>query len=67
MLHLVSYLLKQIDEDLLGDKLDYKNIDTQYKEMFIAGIKRGVERGLLDTRMANFDLKRLSISTRAFT
>ncbi len=55
-------VLAQVNEDLLGDKLDYKNIDTQYKEMFIAGIKRGVERGLLDTRMANFDLARLSSS-----
>lgn len=55
-------VLAQINEDLLGDKLDYKNIDTQYKEMFISGIKRGVERGLLDTRMANFDLARLSSS-----
>ncbi len=53
-------ILAQVNEDLLGDKLDYKNIDTQYKEMFISGIKRGVERGLLDTRMANFDLERLS-------
>ncbi|MEN9552285.1 MAG: hypothetical protein RI935_662 [Candidatus Parcubacteria bacterium] len=53
-------ILAQINDDLLGDKLDYKNIDTQYKEMFVAGIKRGVERGLLDTRMANFDMKRLS-------
>ncbi len=53
-------ILAQINEDLLGDKLDYKNIDTQYKEMFISGIKRGLERGLLDTRMANFDMKRLS-------
>ncbi len=53
-------ILAQINEDLLGDKLDYKNIDAQYKEMFISGIKRGVERGLLDTRMANFDLSRLS-------
>lgn len=53
-------VLAQINEDLLGDKLDYKNIDTQYKEMFLAGIKKGVERGLLDARMENFDLKRLS-------
>jgi ribonucleoside-diphosphate reductase alpha chain len=53
-------VLAQINEDLMGDKLDYKNIDAQYKEMFIAGIKRGVDRGLLDTRMANFDMKRLA-------
>lgn len=55
-------VLGQINEDLLGDNLDYKNIDVQYKEMFLSGIKRGVDRGLLDTRMGNFDLKRLSES-----
>lgn len=53
-------ILAQINEDLLGETLDYKNIDTQYKECFESGIKRGVERGMLDVRMMNFDFTRLS-------
>jgi ribonucleoside-diphosphate reductase alpha chain len=55
-------ILAQINEDLLGDTLDYKNIDAQYKECFAVGIKTGIERGLLDVRMANFDMKRLADS-----
>jgi ribonucleoside-diphosphate reductase alpha chain len=53
-------VLGQINEDLLDGSLDYSKIDTQYKEVFISGIKKGVERGLLDDRMINFDLDRLS-------
>jgi ribonucleoside-diphosphate reductase alpha chain len=53
-------ILAQIDEDLLGDALNYQAIDVQYQDAFINGIKKGVERGLLDTRMGNFDLSRLA-------
>jgi len=53
-------ILAQINEDLLGETLDYTKIDEQYKETFIAGIKKGVATGLLDARMANFDLNRLA-------
>jgi ribonucleoside-diphosphate reductase alpha chain len=53
-------ILAQINEDLLGDKLDYTNIDTQYKAMFAESIATGVAKGLLDARMADFDLARLS-------
>lgn len=53
-------ILAQINQDLLGDKLNYATIDTQYQELFTASIKKGVERGLLDARMADFDLPRLS-------
>lgn len=53
-------ILAQINEDLLGDKLDYSAIDTQYKECFLTSIKKGVERGILDSRLLNFDLPRLS-------
>ncbi len=53
-------ILAQINEDLLGDTLDYKDIDTQYKEAFVVGIKKGVEKKLLDVRMTNFDLAKLS-------
>ncbi|MEZ0209233.1 MAG: ribonucleoside-diphosphate reductase subunit alpha [Candidatus Paceibacterota bacterium] len=53
-------VLHSINEDLMGDALDYTKLDEQYKQMFIAGIGKGVERGLLDERMKNFDLNRLS-------
>lgn len=53
-------ILTQINEDLLGDHINYTTLDTQYKEAFVNGIAKGVEKGLLDTRMANFDLKKLS-------
>lgn len=53
-------VLHTINEDLMGDALDYSRIDEQYKEMFIAGINKGVDRGLLDQRMKNFDLNRLA-------
>ena len=53
-------VLGQINEDLLDGSLDYTKIDVQYKEAFVKGIERGVERGLLDQRMTAFDLKRLA-------
>jgi ribonucleoside-diphosphate reductase alpha chain len=53
-------ILAQINEDLLGDALNYSTIETQYQDTFVKGIKKGVEKGLLDERMANFDLPRLS-------
>ena len=53
-------ILAQINEDLHGNALNYETIDTQYKEFFVTGIKLGVEKGILDVRMTNFDLSRLS-------
>ncbi len=53
-------ILTQINEDLLGAALNYTTLDLQYKDVFVSGIKRGVEKGILDARMANFDLTRLS-------
>jgi ribonucleoside-diphosphate reductase alpha chain len=55
-------VLAQINEDLLGSSINYGQIDNQYKEAFVKGITRGVERGLLDDRMKHFDLPRLAES-----
>jgi ribonucleoside-diphosphate reductase alpha chain len=55
-------VLSQINQDLLGDSLNYNAIEVQYRDSFVNGIKKGVERGLLDARMVNFDLDRLSKS-----
>jgi ribonucleoside-diphosphate reductase alpha chain len=54
------FVLAQINNDLLKEKLDYTKIEDQYRECFVDGIMKGVARGILDTRMANFDLQRLS-------
>lgn len=54
-------LLNQISEELIGEvSLDYTLLDEQYKEAFVKGINKGIERGMLDVRMANFDLNRLA-------
>lgn len=53
-------VLQQISEDLLGDQLDYTKFDEQYRGAFIAGINKGVERGIFDERMRAFDLPRLA-------
>ena len=53
-------ILAQINEDIIGDVLSYQNIEAQYQESFVNGIKKGVERGILDARMSNFDLARLT-------
>lgn len=55
-------VLHTVNEDLMGDALDYTKIDEQYKQMFISGIQKGIDRGLLDVRMRNFDLNRLANS-----
>ncbi len=55
-------VLSQVNQDLLGDSLNYNAIEVQYRDSFVNGIKKGVERGLLDARMVNFDLDRLSKS-----
>jgi ribonucleoside-diphosphate reductase alpha chain len=54
------FVLVQINQDLLKEKLDYTKIDEQYREVFVDGITKGVARGILDSRMTNFDLRRLS-------
>lgn len=55
-------VLAQINDDLLGGSVDYSKIDSLYKEAFINGIKKGIERKILDERMKNFDLSRLADS-----
>lgn len=55
-------VLAQINEELLKDSLDYTKLEEQYRNYFIEGIMKGVEMGLLDTRMKHFDLSRLSQS-----
>lgn len=53
-------LLREINEETIGDSIDYKNIDTQYKDVFKKGVAFGVEKGILDKRMADFNLDKLA-------
>lgn len=54
--------LHQINEETIGSKLDYKNIDKDYRDVFISGIAYGVEKGLLDIRMKEYDTALLAQS-----
>lgn len=51
-------VLDQIDEDLSAAGKT-SHTDEEYRKAFSSGIKRGVERGLLDSRLADFDLAQL--------
>lgn len=53
-------LLRDINEDTIGKSVDYKNIDTLYKEVFKKGIAFGLEKGIFDKRMAQFNLDKLT-------
>ena len=53
-------LLKTIYKRVLGDYADDAELLSLHKEHFAAYVKRGVEEGLLDTRLTElFDLERL--------
>ncbi len=53
-------LLKTIYKRVLGDYTDDAELLSLHKEHFAAYVKRGVEEGLLDTRLTElFDLERL--------
>ena len=53
-------LLNNIRFEVLGEEVTQEEMKAQYKDYFPAYIKRGIEAGLLDERMAQFDLARLS-------
>jgi ribonucleoside-diphosphate reductase alpha chain len=53
-------LLRQINEETIGNRLDYTKVDAAYRQVFIDGIKSGVEKKLLDDRMVDFDLAALA-------
>lgn len=48
-------------KDTIGaDRIDFKNLEAQYREAFIRNIKKGVEIERLDPRLLSFDLEALS-------
>ncbi len=53
-------LLRDINEDTIGSSIDYKNIDTLYRDVFKKGIKFGVDKEILDKRMGLFNIDKLA-------
>lgn len=52
--------LQRLYKEAMGKSVTNDVFGMEYRETFIHGIKKGVERGLLDKRMLEFDLDRLS-------
>ncbi len=53
-------LLNNICGEVLGGEVSQSEMATRYAESFPKLIKKGVKAGLLDERLAQFDLKRLA-------
>ncbi|SDY56708.1 ribonucleoside-diphosphate reductase alpha chain [Nitrosomonas sp. Nm33] len=53
-------LLHTIRFEVLGEDVAQNEMKTRYAEYFPGFIKRGIEAGLLDERLAQFDLARLA-------
>jgi ribonucleoside-diphosphate reductase alpha chain len=58
-------LLHTIRREVLADEVDQAGMTARYAEYFPGFIKRGVEAGLLDARLGQFDLQRLGNALRA--
>ncbi|ABX16473.1 MULTISPECIES: ribonucleoside-diphosphate reductase subunit alpha [Burkholderia] len=52
-------LLHTIRREILGEEVVQADMSTRYAEYFPQFLKRGVEAGLLDDKLLQFDLKRL--------
>ena len=53
-------LLNNIRAEVLDEEVSHETMRTQYAEYFPEFIKKGIEAGLLDERLAQFDLAKLS-------
>ncbi len=53
-------LLHNIRHEVLGEEVAQQAMKSQYQDYFPSFIKRGIEAGLLDERLAQFDLSRLA-------
>ena len=47
-------------KEVMGDHLDFVDLDKSYRNAFVENIRRGVEAGVLDARMLLFDLNKLA-------
>ncbi|MCP5462176.1 MAG: ribonucleoside-diphosphate reductase subunit alpha [bacterium] len=53
-------LMQKLYREVIGYSIKNEDLRTLYRKSFINGIKTGVECGLLDKRLLNFDLEYLS-------
>ncbi len=58
-------LLNNMRYEVLGEEVSQQAMQAHYKEYFPVFIKRGIEAELLDQRLAQFDLERLSAALDA--
>ncbi len=58
-------LLNNMRHEVLGEETTQQAMKAQYKDYFPTFIKRGIEAGLLDERLAQFDLPRLADTLEA--
>ncbi|MBU6468466.1 MAG: ribonucleoside-diphosphate reductase subunit alpha [Betaproteobacteria bacterium] len=53
-------LLKQIQREILGQNLSYQGVEEATRHYFPQFIKKGIEAGLLDQQLAEFNLEQLA-------
>ncbi len=58
-------LLHTIRREVLGEEVSQDQMQTQYAEYFPRFVRHGIEAGLLDEKLANFDLARLGAALAA--
>jgi len=58
-------LLHTVRREVLGEEVPQAEMATRYSDAFTRFVKRGVKVGLLDERLAQFDLKRLGAALDA--
>lgn len=52
-------LLEQVRKEVLGERVAHAEMKTRYADYLPRYIERGIEAGLLDSRLSQFDLTRL--------
>ena len=57
-------LLGKLYQEVIGRSVTDEQLDAAYRESFLDGIRRGVERGLFDPRLAEFDLDLMAASLK---
>ncbi len=57
-------LLERLYKEVIGRSLKPADLDRAYRESFTAAIHRGIDDGVLDSRLAEFDLDLLAASLK---
>ena len=58
-------LLDQIRREVIGEPVTHAQMSTRYKEYFADFIRTGIEAGLLDSKLAQYDLSQLGSAIKA--